>query len=179
MYVCVYDDVGVLRGTGKQFIGAVANVIAYYGAGLPMAYALCFRLNRGVDGLIMGIACGSLVQVTVLFVLIFGFESYLFDSAVLHTHTTGGFKPVSLDESTHDTTLHDSTGDIEMIVPSSAAATAGGGSNGHAVVLNHLHITHNHNSNSSSNSYSGRIDVRIDDEPEIYSEHSVSDDFSI
>jgi MATE family multidrug resistance protein len=74
---------GVLRGAGKQYIGAVANVIAFYGVGLPMAYFLCFRVGYGVNGLLMGIATGSLVQVTVLLVMIFVFEHYLFDTSVI------------------------------------------------------------------------------------------------
>ncbi|KAJ1437172.1 hypothetical protein B484DRAFT_392939 [Ochromonadaceae sp. CCMP2298] len=46
---------GVLRGAGRQVLGACANVVAYYALGLP---------------------------VCVLFVLIFGFEKYLFSGGV-------------------------------------------------------------------------------------------------
>lgn len=74
---------GVLRGAGKQYIGAVANVIAFYGVGLPMAYMLCFKAGFGVNGLLMGIATGSLIQVSVLLIMIFGFEHYLFDTSVI------------------------------------------------------------------------------------------------
>jgi hypothetical protein len=48
-----------------------------YGVGLRMAYLVCFRLHFGVDGLMMGIASGSLVQVIVLMTLIFVFQAAL------------------------------------------------------------------------------------------------------
>ena len=53
---------GVLRGAGKQYIGAVAILLAFYGVGLPMAYMLCFKAGCGVNGLLMGIATGSLTR---------------------------------------------------------------------------------------------------------------------
>ncbi len=71
---CSPYTVGVLRGTGKQFLGTVANVCAYNGVGLRMAYLVCFRLHFGVDGLMMGIASGSLVQLIVLLTLIFDLQ---------------------------------------------------------------------------------------------------------
>lgn len=87
---------GVLRGAGKQYIGAVANVIAYYGAGLPMAYVVCFVLHFGVDGLMMGISIGSLIQVTVLFTMIFVFETYLYDTNIVTRK--GAFQALSGEE---------------------------------------------------------------------------------
>ena len=39
---------GVLRGAGKQLIGAIANVIAFYALGLPIAWILCFNAGFGV-----------------------------------------------------------------------------------------------------------------------------------
>jgi MATE family multidrug resistance protein len=74
---------GVLRGAGKQTIGAVANIIAFYAIGLPMAWTLCFKTGLGVNGLMMGIACGTIFQATVLLTLIFGFEKYMFSGTIL------------------------------------------------------------------------------------------------
>jgi multidrug resistance protein, MATE family len=74
---------GLMRGTGKQSIGAMANVVAFYGLGLPMAYVFCFETNLGVAGLIMGISTGSTMQVAIMFVLIFCFTSYIYDSSVV------------------------------------------------------------------------------------------------
>jgi len=92
---------GVLRGAGKQYIGAVANVIAYYGFGLPMAWVCCFVIKMGVDGLIIGIAMGSLVQVTVLMTLIFCFEKYLYDSNVIGKNTFVALKSDDMDDTEH------------------------------------------------------------------------------
>jgi hypothetical protein len=79
----------------------VANVFAYYAVGLPMAYLICFHLRKGVDGLMIGIAFGSLTQVAALFSLIFVFEKYLYGAVVVRKD--GEFMPVSLDESAHST----------------------------------------------------------------------------
>lgn len=70
----------MLRGAGKQFIGAVANVIAFYVIGLPMAWFLCFNCGFRVKGLMMGIAFGTFFQVVVLLVLILGFEEYVYSA---------------------------------------------------------------------------------------------------
>jgi MATE family multidrug resistance protein len=73
---------GVLRGAGKQGIGAVANIFAFYVIGLPMAWVLCFKAGFGVNGLMMGIAFGTVFQVIVLLTIIFGFENYLYSTAI-------------------------------------------------------------------------------------------------
>ena len=39
---------------GKQYLGAVTNVIAFYCIGLPLAWLFCFHYNYGVGGLILG-----------------------------------------------------------------------------------------------------------------------------
>jgi hypothetical protein len=74
----LHDRAGVLRGAGKQFIGAVANIVAFYAIGLPMAWFFCFNCNYGVKGLMSGIACGTLFQVIVLVFLIIGCEGYIY-----------------------------------------------------------------------------------------------------
>ncbi|XP_054857522.1 multidrug and toxin extrusion protein 1 [Eublepharis macularius] len=52
---------GVLRGAGKQKIGAIANAIGYYAIGLPIGIALMFGNKLGVMGLWSGlIVCISL-----------------------------------------------------------------------------------------------------------------------
>jgi MATE family multidrug resistance protein len=85
---------GVLRGAGKQFVGAFANVIAFYGIGIPLAWVFCFKLNLGVNGLMLGIACGAIFQVVVLLVMVFFYEDYLY-SAAINKH---GFRPLREDE---------------------------------------------------------------------------------
>jgi MATE family multidrug resistance protein len=87
---------GVLRGAGKQGIGAVANIFAFYVIGLPMAWVLCFQAGFGVNGLMMGIAFGTVFQVIVLVTIIFAFENYLYSSnihaATLDTHASSDRK---------------------------------------------------------------------------------------
>ncbi|XP_074888974.1 multidrug and toxin extrusion protein 2-like isoform X2 [Buteo buteo] len=52
---------GVLRGTGKQKMGAIANAIGYYAIGLPIGISLMFAAKMGVLGLWVGmIICISL-----------------------------------------------------------------------------------------------------------------------
>ncbi|XP_042686119.1 multidrug and toxin extrusion protein 2-like [Centrocercus urophasianus] len=52
---------GVLRGTGKQKLGAIANAVGYYAVGLPIGISLMFAAKMGVLGLWVGmILCISL-----------------------------------------------------------------------------------------------------------------------
>lgn len=52
---------GVLRGAGRQEIGALYNLIAYWFVGLPLAALLAFKAGLGVLGLWIGLAtCASL-----------------------------------------------------------------------------------------------------------------------
>ena len=52
---------GVLRGAGRQELGAIYNLIAYWVVGLPLASLLAFKAKLGVYGLWIGLAtCASL-----------------------------------------------------------------------------------------------------------------------
>lgn len=42
---------GVLRGTGKQKIGAILNAIGYYGFGFPIGVSLMFAAKLGIIGM--------------------------------------------------------------------------------------------------------------------------------
>ncbi|KAM6110693.1 multidrug and toxin extrusion protein 2-like [Pterocles gutturalis] len=58
---------GVLRGTGKQKMGAIANAIGYYAIGLPIGISLMFAAKMGVLGLWVGmIICISLQALSFL-----------------------------------------------------------------------------------------------------------------
>uniref|UniRef100_A0A663ME55 Multidrug and toxin extrusion protein n=1 Tax=Athene cunicularia TaxID=194338 RepID=A0A663ME55_ATHCN len=58
---------GVLRGTGKQKLGAIANAIGYYAIGLPIGISLMFAAKMGVLGLWVGmIVCISLQALSFL-----------------------------------------------------------------------------------------------------------------
>ncbi|XP_066120476.1 multidrug and toxin extrusion protein 2 isoform X2 [Saccopteryx bilineata] len=53
---CVYG--GVLRGAGRQAIGAAVNAVAYYVIGLPLGIVLIFVFGMGITGLWLGmLAC--------------------------------------------------------------------------------------------------------------------------
>ena len=57
---------GVLRGCGRQKIGAITNAAANYGVGLPLQLLFAFRLGAGVEGLWWGITAASALQGAVL-----------------------------------------------------------------------------------------------------------------
>jgi MATE family multidrug resistance protein len=45
---------GVLRGLGRQHLGAFFNVLAYYVLALPLGLTLAFRAGYGLQGLWLG-----------------------------------------------------------------------------------------------------------------------------
>ncbi|XP_075760766.1 multidrug and toxin extrusion protein 1 isoform X2 [Pelodiscus sinensis] len=53
---------GVLRGTGKQKIGAIANAIGYYIIGFPIGISLMFAAKLGVLGLWVGMVVCIFLQ---------------------------------------------------------------------------------------------------------------------
>jgi MATE family multidrug resistance protein len=79
---------GVLRGSGKQTIGAITNFLAFYAIGLPMSWYFCFTLKMNVSGLLLGVGCGTLFQVLVLFIMIFNFQSYIYSSSIVTNITS-------------------------------------------------------------------------------------------
>lgn len=61
---------GVLRGSGRQELGAALNLVAYWVVGLPLAWTLAFKAGWGVPGLWTGLAtCASINGVAMLTVL--------------------------------------------------------------------------------------------------------------
>ena len=65
---------GVLRGCGRQKIGAIVNAAANYGVGLPLQLLFAFRLGAGVEGLWWGITAASALQGAVLAVQVSRFD---------------------------------------------------------------------------------------------------------
>lgn len=45
---------GIVRGAGKQLIGALCNIVGYYLIGLPIGVTLMFGVNMGIIGLWVG-----------------------------------------------------------------------------------------------------------------------------
>ena len=60
---------GVLRGSGRQFLGAVVNFISFYVIGLPLGITLALWMEMGSRGIWMGLLCGALTE-TVVFVIV-------------------------------------------------------------------------------------------------------------
>ncbi|KAL1209456.1 Protein DETOXIFICATION 14 [Cardamine amara subsp. amara] len=61
---------GVARGSGRQDIGAYANLAAYYVCGVPTAIILAFKFKMRGRGLWIGITVGSCVQAVLLGVIV-------------------------------------------------------------------------------------------------------------
>ncbi|XP_054460579.1 multidrug and toxin extrusion protein 1-like [Anoplopoma fimbria] len=53
---------GVLRGAGKQLIGALCNLVGYYFIGVPIGVSLMFAANMGILGLWTGLTICVLLQ---------------------------------------------------------------------------------------------------------------------
>ncbi|XP_040892157.1 multidrug and toxin extrusion protein 1-like [Toxotes jaculatrix] len=53
---------GVLRGAGKQLVGALCNLVGYYFIGFPIGVSLMFAANMGIVGLWTGLTICVLMQ---------------------------------------------------------------------------------------------------------------------
>ncbi|KAM9770737.1 multidrug and toxin extrusion protein 1-like isoform 2-T2 [Menidia menidia] len=53
---------GVVRGAGKQLIGAVCNLVGFYVVGFPTGVTLMFAAHQGIVGLWTGLAIGLFLQ---------------------------------------------------------------------------------------------------------------------
>lgn len=60
---------GVVRGSGKQKIGAYVNIAAFYIIGVPVGLLFCFILDFKVKGLWIGVLTGCTVQTITLFLI--------------------------------------------------------------------------------------------------------------
>ena len=54
---------GVLRGSGRQFLGACINFVAFYVLGLPVGISLALAGKMGTVGVWIGLGVASFVQV--------------------------------------------------------------------------------------------------------------------
>ncbi|XP_018419612.1 PREDICTED: multidrug and toxin extrusion protein 2-like [Nanorana parkeri] len=62
---------GILRGMGKQKIGAITNIFGYYFIGIPVGLSLMFPAKLGVIGLWTGMFCPVLLQTCIYIPYIF------------------------------------------------------------------------------------------------------------
>uniref|UniRef100_A0AAX7VCS9 Multidrug and toxin extrusion protein n=1 Tax=Astatotilapia calliptera TaxID=8154 RepID=A0AAX7VCS9_ASTCA len=59
---CKVSIICVLRGVGKQLIGALCNFVAFYFIGFPIGVSLMFAANMGIVGLWTGLVICLLLQ---------------------------------------------------------------------------------------------------------------------
>ncbi|XP_072326330.1 multidrug and toxin extrusion protein 1-like isoform X2 [Scyliorhinus torazame] len=62
---------GVLRGVGKQKLGAIGNLIGFYVIGLPIGISLMFKTKLGIIGLWTGMLICVVVQVAFFLTVIY------------------------------------------------------------------------------------------------------------
>ncbi|XP_026874547.2 multidrug and toxin extrusion protein 1 isoform X1 [Electrophorus electricus] len=60
---------GIVRGAGKQLLGALCNIVGYYFVGFPIGVSLMFALNMGIIGLWTGLFVCVFLQ-SVFFIII-------------------------------------------------------------------------------------------------------------
>ncbi|KAM9852887.1 multidrug and toxin extrusion protein 1 [Aulostomus maculatus] len=57
---------GIIRGAGKQKVGAVCNILGYYGIGFPIGVSLMFAAKLGIKGLWVGLVTCVALQCSFL-----------------------------------------------------------------------------------------------------------------
>ncbi|XP_062867410.1 multidrug and toxin extrusion protein 1-like [Trichomycterus rosablanca] len=61
---------GIVRGAGKQLLGALCNIVGYYFVGLPIGVSLMFALKMGIIGLWTGLCVCVFLQSIFFLILI-------------------------------------------------------------------------------------------------------------
>ncbi|RVE64965.1 hypothetical protein OJAV_G00131470 [Oryzias javanicus] len=62
---------GIIRGAGKQKVGAICNILGYYGIGFPVGIPLMFAAKLGIKGLWTGLfTCVSVQCAFLIFYLV-------------------------------------------------------------------------------------------------------------
>ena len=71
---------GVLRGSGRQFLGAGINAFSYYVFGLPIGISLALATDLGIKGMWIGLNIANFIQVKFLHNSLFIISLYLFQA---------------------------------------------------------------------------------------------------
>ncbi|GAB4817791.1 hypothetical protein N2152v2_004837 [Parachlorella kessleri] len=65
---------GVLRGAGRQGLGAALNISTFWCMGLPLAGLLAFKAHLGITGLWAGLAATTMVQAVAIMTIVLRFN---------------------------------------------------------------------------------------------------------
>eukprot|EP01120_Amphizonella_sp_Union-15-10_P017341 TRINITY_DN9602_c0_g1_i1.p1 TRINITY_DN9602_c0_g1~~TRINITY_DN9602_c0_g1_i1.p1 ORF type:complete len:465 (-),score=36.68 TRINITY_DN9602_c0_g1_i1:43-1437(-) len=66
---------GILRGCGKQSLGAIVYVIFLAGIGIPLGYTLAFLESLGISGLWIGMLM-AMISISIVFVMVIWFQDW-------------------------------------------------------------------------------------------------------
>jgi multidrug resistance protein, MATE family len=69
---------GILRGAGRQSLGAIVNLIAFYLIALPLGWYLCFNQDLGIFGLFLGVCIGSISQTIAILCGVYYYSEYIY-----------------------------------------------------------------------------------------------------
>ncbi|XP_010734963.2 multidrug and toxin extrusion protein 1 [Larimichthys crocea] len=84
---CICASGGIVRGAGKQKVGALCNIIGYYGIGLPVGVTLMFAAKLGIKGLWTGLFICVFLQASFM---IFYFTRMNWKNATTEAQTRAG-----------------------------------------------------------------------------------------
>ncbi|XP_074536361.1 multidrug and toxin extrusion protein 1-like [Halichoeres trimaculatus] len=59
---------GIIRGAGKQKVGAICKILGHYGVGFPVGVSLMFAAKMGIKGLWTGLFTGVFLQCSFLII---------------------------------------------------------------------------------------------------------------
>lgn len=68
----------ILKGAGKQDIGAAINFMSFYVIGVPLSWYTCFHNGWGVTGLVFGMTVANLLQVVLHASMFWAWSDYIF-----------------------------------------------------------------------------------------------------
>ncbi|XP_030600531.1 multidrug and toxin extrusion protein 1-like isoform X1 [Archocentrus centrarchus] len=88
---------GIIRGAGKQKVGAICNILGYYGVGFPIGVSLMFAAKLGIKGLWTGLLTCVFLQ---CFVLIFYLIKMNWKRVTVEAQVRAGVRGSSTDTGT-------------------------------------------------------------------------------
>ncbi|CAK6966687.1 multidrug and toxin extrusion protein 1-like [Scomber scombrus] len=103
---------GIIRGAGKQRVGAVVNIVGFYGIGFPIGVPLMFAAKLGIMGLWTGLLTCVFVQCSFFIVYLVRMN---WKKATLEAQIRAGVSGSSTDMDSRPDDLGDSEGQGDMM----------------------------------------------------------------